>query len=879
MRAAAIVLALSSALAAELSLQPITRQPRQGRLLEVRVEGVPQYPNPYDPAVVALDLEVVAPDGHSVLIPAFHMAPYTPHRHPPRPRRVRNIRIFINAANWPKAHTVEFLLDDITLHDTAHGRSVALDDFERGIRWTTQAATATLDTANPRSGRRALRVRITVGERRWPGISLRLGPDDWSAFDQLRLWIRPIAGLDRGVPTIEYWTPDGHKAQQPIRVVEKAAPGQWHQFTWRLPSIQPPLEWRPAGKPSWRARFRPAQQGTYRLRARLRDQRGQTLSPWLQLRVATGHFPGYLRPSPDDPRYLAFTSGRPFFPVGINLIGRDLDTYRRYLAPLAAAGGNFIRIWLSPRTLGIETKTSGPTRYGQDRAAQLDALLALCQKLGIHIMACISDFREVASFHQGTDWPNSPYNAANGGPCRRPEDFFTDPRAKAQYKAKLRYLVARYSHSPNILAWEFFNEVNITDAWRKNPQAVRDWHAEMAAYLRSIDPARHIITSSFAGIPDDPLWEQPLMEIVQRHQYTDAQVSFTHIVASAHQALRHHRKPILMGEFGRRKNRYAALDARGLSLHNALWTSVLAGGCGTAMSWWWQWIEENNLWPQLTAIATYVRDINWPGERFQPHLAIAIRATPDPKHGFGPLTLAPSTAGFRATPHDKPVTVRISPAGKPDHPDLLPRILHGTRNHPDLHNPLTLHTNFPRPTTFSVGVRGVSGHGGAALRIALDGKTLLHKQLPDTDPAATQTITAYNAPYTIPLPAGPHTIAVENTGNDWLIVGSYRFNSGRPTPPLRAYALRGKRTVLIWLWNETHPWHLPIYHGTHVIPRNVRLEVRDLPPGRWRIQRYDTWAGRWTHSLEATIARDRPLTLQAGDLATDTAWRLTHLTP
>ena len=43
-------------------------------------------------------------------------------------------------------------------------------------------------------------------------------------------------------------------------------------------------------------------------------------------------------------------------------------------------------------------------------------------------------------------------------------DFFTDVRAKADYKNRLRYLVARYGYSTSVFAWEFFNEVCYT-AW------------------------------------------------------------------------------------------------------------------------------------------------------------------------------------------------------------------------------------------------------------------------------------------------------------------------------------------------------------------------------------------------------------------------------
>lgn len=38
-------------------------------------------------------------------------------------------------------------------------------------------------------------------------------------------------------------------------------------------------------------------------------------------------------------------------------------------------------------------------------------------------------------------------------------DFFTNAEAIADYKNRLRYLVARYAYSTSVFAWEFFNEV------------------------------------------------------------------------------------------------------------------------------------------------------------------------------------------------------------------------------------------------------------------------------------------------------------------------------------------------------------------------------------------------------------------------------------
>ena len=50
-----------------------------------------------------------------------------------------------------------------------------------------------------------------------------------------------------------------------------------------------------------------------------------------------------------------------------------------------------------------------------------------------------------------------------------PAAFFTDPEAKALFKQRLRYLVARYGAYRNLLAWELFNEVQFVGSAPCNP--------------------------------------------------------------------------------------------------------------------------------------------------------------------------------------------------------------------------------------------------------------------------------------------------------------------------------------------------------------------------------------------------------------------------
>src|SRR5205807_5840446 len=66
---------------------------------------------------------------------------------------------------------------------------------------------------------------------------------------------------------------------------------------------------------------------------------------------------------------------------------------------------------------------------------KLDAILDLAQRNGLNIMLCLGtygEFKEGGYFNEG-QWKANPYNSANGGPCVKPEDFWTDATARKLY--------------------------------------------------------------------------------------------------------------------------------------------------------------------------------------------------------------------------------------------------------------------------------------------------------------------------------------------------------------------------------------------------------------------------------------------------------------
>ena len=59
----------------------------------------------------------------------------------------------------------------------------------------------------------------------------------------------------------------------------------------------------------------------------------------------------FVRVSPRDPRYFELSDGRPYIPIGLNMIAppgnEGLPGLEAWMEQLQANGGNYIRVWLS----------------------------------------------------------------------------------------------------------------------------------------------------------------------------------------------------------------------------------------------------------------------------------------------------------------------------------------------------------------------------------------------------------------------------------------------------------------------------------------------------------------------------------------------------
>ncbi len=350
----------------------------------------------------------------------------------------------------------------------------------------------------------------------------------------------------------------------------------------------------------WSARFMPQEAGEYRYRFVYREGgEEKDRSAEGTFTAVKGLGEGILHT--DGDWILRFDRGTPFRGVGENICweSRDSDdskffkelheqgdkyNYDYMLPKLAENGGNFTRFWMNNWNFPIDFQTRFNNRryiptsdyMNQSALQRLDHVIALAERLDIRIMLCMGP-----------------------GNARTDASFFTDPAAKARYRNRLRYIVARWGYSGAIGMWEFFNEIdNIQFRDADNPIPAADivaWHAEMAAYLKSIDPFGHIVTTSISHRDLEGLNSVPDIDLNQKHIYRNTKdIPATILDYSARFG-----KPYVIGEAGYEwdwnLNFNDFAEEMDRDFRKELWYGVFNPTPVAPMSWWWEFFEDRDM--------------------------------------------------------------------------------------------------------------------------------------------------------------------------------------------------------------------------------------------------------------------------------------------
>ncbi|MEO6759062.1 MAG: hypothetical protein ABIO24_06370, partial [Saprospiraceae bacterium] len=544
--------------------------------------------------------------------------------------------------------------------------------------------------------------------------------------------------------------------------------------------------------------------------------------------------------------------------VGENIAWQQNNIYQDYsnwMQNLHNHSGNYFRLWQAAWGLGLEWMGNGYPglkRYKQDNAFYLDWLFDYCADQGIYVMWCQQYHGQVSS-NVNPNWNDNPYNAANGGPAAHTWDFFTDATAKTLTKNRYRYVVARWGYARSIMAWELFNEVVWTDQFEQHQPEIAAWHGEMAAYFKQLDPNGRPVTTSYAEDDTDPAtWNLPDIDFTQTHFYVNTP-NLERVLASGVRAqLNAFDKPTLTGEFGLTTGGAGliALDPTGIHLHNCLWGPLFAGGLGTAMTWWWDsYVEPQNLYYHFEGISAVKDLIPLHSADFRP-ATISVSGAP------ADLSITPVLGGWGALA-DTSFTISasgdISPAGA-----QLAQFLYGSSWNTQYRRPPIFQVNFPQSGPFTVQTNGNTGQN-PKIAIWLDGTKVLEQNA--------QT----NQSYTILVPAGTHTIKVDNTGTDWVGIAAYSF-AGLGSA-VDAYVLKSADNAQVagWALNNRYNHDYIGAHGLPPVAANTIITVPGVTDGAYQAKYYNCLTGAFLSQAPVTAVNGQ-LTLALPELLWDLAF-------
>jgi hypothetical protein len=393
----------------------------------------------------------------------------------------------------------------------------------------------------------------------------------------------------------------------------------------------------PQGVPLWRVRYAPRQEGVHQYRLKVRDAGGEAVWGPARFTATPAVSRGFVRVSARDPRFFEFTDGSYYFPIGHN-VRSPFDTrhdaafpweqrfeagtavYRKYFAAMADHGEQLAEVWFAPWSLGLEWDERWPGyhgvgQYNMRHAWEMDRVVDEAAARGIQLNMVIHNHGKFSTFSD-PEFQDNPFNADNGGYLMTPNEYFTDPRAQESFRKLMRYTVARWGYSRQVLAWQLWSELDLVGADRsfyRKPECVA-WHQAMGRYLKEIDPNRHLVATHVCGDfnnQNPEIISKPEMDhcAVDAYHGSPDPVFIVSLMKATAQFNNPFLKPVQITEFGGQWSASSMAHLRA-TLHAAVWGSVGVPLAGTPMLWWWMAIDEENLYPVFRGVAAYMKDVD-----------------------------------------------------------------------------------------------------------------------------------------------------------------------------------------------------------------------------------------------------------------------------
>jgi hypothetical protein len=263
------------------------------------------------------------------------------------------------------------------------------------------------------------------------------------------------------------------------------------------------------------------------------------------------------------------------------------------------------------------------------------------------------------------------------------------------------------------------------------------------------------------------------------------------------------------------------------------------------MSWYWESIQAENVYPAYRALADFTGRTSWGRGRWEP---VSFQTSGDP-----PVTLGEVIAGGQPFSATLPLNTQwgpklpgqlalANPLSAGFAPTALNSFVHGTA-HADLRIPLKVQAWLGTNAQLLMHLNSVSD--GAILTVRRDGAEVFRRSLPNKD-GAWLVNDEYNEDIPVALPAGKHLIEIRNAGVDWFYLDWLRFEpvlradyTGGWQPSPVAVGLRGEAETLVYVVSPQVNFPANATNQTVEPLRGARIILKNSPAGRYLAAWYD----------------------------------------
>jgi Domain of unknown function (DUF5060) len=579
------------------------------------------------------------------------------------------------------------------------------------------------------------------------------------------------------------------------------------------------------GGTTWRVRHTPVMAGTYSVSGLTLN--GSPLSAsnlqpssWIVAGPPTGT--GFIRVDPANPRRFITGNGKRFFPSGQDVAwdvtdGSVAHNVTNIFWKMGAAHENWSRVWMDHWDgKNLDWPPYGPTlplgQLNLSVAQKWDSIVEAADQAGIHFQMTLQHHGQYSTTVD-PNWAENPYDVTNNigstnGFMTDPVQFFTNATAIALTQRKMRYAVARWGYSPSIMAWELFNEVQYTDAGQTGQWGIiQAWHDQMAPFIRSQDTYQHLITTS--SDLTEPIWDD--CDYYTHHDYP------SDVISGLEDATDITNGQPVKPDFG---SECATNGVPDIGVDAPIWAGLMNGQSGNEEPWWWDSLDAGNDYIYFRATSDFIT-LSGLGDQID-----LIKSAPLMTGGAdGPLIFAPG-GGWATATQETFIVGNTAPDGIGSAPSYLQGEYHQSMTP----GGYTFDVDYSQPGTFAVQVLQIAA-SGAGLEIVLDGSVKTNISFPSFGSDTSTNFTA-----SISVPAGSHTMNINDPGLDWILLGHITLDPYAPA--LAAYAVGNASFNATWVWNQTNVFNL---NANASVAGTV--QVAGLNAGTYAATWWDTFAG------------------------------------